>query len=46
VRGRDPISPFARYTGADCMEWMREAGFGRMRVEPLVTSQSMIVGFK
>ena len=34
------------YTGADCMEWMREAGFRGMRVEPLVTSQSMIVGFK
>jgi hypothetical protein len=34
------------YTGADCMEWMQEAGFQRMRVEPLVAGQSMVVGYK
>jgi hypothetical protein len=34
------------YTGADCSEWMREAGFSRTRVEHLVGPDSMVVGFK
>jgi len=34
------------YTGADCIEWMQEAGFRRARVEPLVAGQSMVVGCK
>jgi precorrin-6B methylase 2 len=34
------------YTGADCQEWMREAGFSAMRVEPLVGPDSMVIGFK
>jgi hypothetical protein len=34
------------YTGEDCMEWMREAGFQGTRVEALVASQSMVIGFK
>jgi hypothetical protein len=34
------------YTIADCAEWMHAVGFRRIRVEPLVISQSMIVGFK
>jgi O-methyltransferase domain/Dimerisation domain len=34
------------YTGADCIGWMREAGFRDMRVEPLTGPASMVVGFK
>ena len=34
------------YTGADCKEWMREAGFSSVRVEPLVGPTSMAVGVK
>ena len=34
------------YTGADCQAWMREAGFSRTRVEPLVGPDSMVIGFK
>lgn len=34
------------YSGADCIVWMREAGFRDMRVEPLTPDQSMIVGIK
>lgn len=34
------------YTGADCKEWMREAGFTGTRVEPLVGPDSMVIGFK
>jgi hypothetical protein len=34
------------YTGADCIGWMREAGFRDMRVEHLVGPDSMVVGFK
>ncbi|MEO8483810.1 MAG: methyltransferase [Acidobacteriota bacterium] len=34
------------YTGADCEGWMREAGFTRTRVEPLVGPDSMVVGIK
>jgi len=34
------------YTGADCMGWMKEAGFTATRVEPLVGPDSMVVGIK
>ena len=34
------------FTAADCIGWMREAGFRDMRVEPLVTGQSMVVAKK
>ena len=34
------------YTGADCSQWMREAGFRRTRVEHLVGPDSMVIGFK
>jgi hypothetical protein len=34
------------YTGRDCSEWMREAGFSRTWVEHLVGPDSMVVGVK
>lgn len=34
------------YTGADCQRWMREAGFSKTFVEPLVGPDSMVVGVK
>ena len=34
------------YTGADCMGWMKEAGFKETRVEHLVGPDSMVVGIK
>ncbi|MDE2365508.1 MAG: methyltransferase [Betaproteobacteria bacterium] len=34
------------YTGADCMGWMREAGFSAMRVETLIGADSMVIGIK
>ncbi len=34
------------YTGADCQRWLREAGFRETYVEPLVGSDSMVVGIK
>lgn len=34
------------YTGADCSEWMREAGFSRIQIEPLVGPDSMVIGIK
>ena len=34
------------YTGADCEEWLREAGFTSTRVEHLVGPDSMVVGIK
>ena len=34
------------FSGADCAEWMREAGFGDIRIEPLATDQSMVIGKK
>jgi hypothetical protein len=34
------------YTGADCMGWMKEAGFGQTRCEHLVGPDSMVVGIK
>jgi O-methyltransferase domain/Dimerisation domain len=34
------------YTGADCIGWMKEAGFRETRVEQLVGPDSMVVGIK
>jgi hypothetical protein len=34
------------YTGEDCQDWMREVGFSKTRVEPLVGPDSMVIGFK
>ena len=34
------------YTGEDCAEWMRDAGFSSTRVEQLVGPDSMVVGIK
>jgi O-methyltransferase domain/Dimerisation domain len=34
------------YTGADCIGWMKEAGFHSIRVEHLVGPDSMVVGIK
>ncbi len=34
------------YTGADCREWMREAGFNETYVEQLTGIESMVVGIK
>ena len=34
------------YTGADCIGWMKEAGFKEARVEHLVGPDSMVVGQK
>jgi hypothetical protein len=34
------------YTGADCVGWMRDAGFTDCRVEHLVGPDSMVIGFK
>jgi O-methyltransferase domain/Dimerisation domain len=34
------------FTGADCIGWMREAGFRDMRVELLTSEYSMVVGTK
>jgi hypothetical protein len=34
------------FTGADCMGWMREAGFYEMRIEALSNDHSMVVGHK
>ncbi len=34
------------YTGADCIGWMKEAGFRESRVEHLVGPESMVIGVK
>lgn len=34
------------YTGKDCSQWMRDAGFRETRVEHLVGPDSMVVGIK
>jgi hypothetical protein len=33
-------------TGADCCQWMREAGLSETRVEQLTAIESMLVGIK
>jgi hypothetical protein len=34
------------YSGAECVDWMRDAGFHDMRIEPLAFDQSMIGGYR
>jgi hypothetical protein len=34
------------FTGAECVDWLKEAGFAEMRVEPLVGPDSMVIGVK
>jgi hypothetical protein len=34
------------YTGAECQDWMRDAGFSQTRVEHLLGGDSMVVGTK
>jgi len=34
------------YTGADCMSWMKDAGFRETRLERLLGPDSMVVGIK
>jgi hypothetical protein len=34
------------YTGAECLAWMKEAGFSSGRVEHLVGPESMVIGIK
>ena len=34
------------YSGADCCQWMRDAGFRETRVEHLVGPDSMVIGIK
>jgi len=34
------------YTGRECVEWMRAAGFRSMKTEPLAGAESMVCGFK
>ena len=34
------------FTAADCMDWMREAGFGEMRFESLADTHAMVVATK
>ncbi|MBS0170973.1 MAG: methyltransferase [Nitrospira sp.] len=34
------------FTGADCRNWMKQAGFRRTKVEPLAGPDSMVIGIK
>jgi O-methyltransferase domain/Dimerisation domain len=34
------------FTGADCIGWMKEAGFANTRVEHLIGPESMVIGIK
>ena len=34
------------YTLADCIGWMKEAGFREAHAEPLVGAESMVIGIK
>ena len=34
------------YTGVDCQQWMRDAGFRETRQEHLIGPDSMIIGIK
>jgi hypothetical protein len=34
------------YTGGECQQWMKEAGFSSSRVQPLVGPDSMVIGIK
>ncbi len=34
------------FSGSECAEWMREAAFSEIHIEPLATEQSMVIGKK
>ena len=34
------------FTGADCRQWMKKAGFKRTKVEKLAGPDSMVIGIK
>ncbi len=34
------------FTGSQCQQWMRDAGFSGTRVEPLIGPDSMVIGIK
>ena len=34
------------FTGADCTQWMKKAGFKRTKVEALTGPDGMVVGYK
>jgi hypothetical protein len=34
------------HTGAECREWMQDAGFKQVRVEHLLGAHGMVVGIK
>jgi hypothetical protein len=34
------------FTGADCSQWMKDAGFRETRVEHLAGPESMVIGIK
>jgi O-methyltransferase len=34
------------FTGADCRQWMKDAGFRETRVEHLTGPESMVIGIK
>jgi hypothetical protein len=34
------------FTGADCISWLRDAGFRDVRMEPLTSEISMVIGIK
>jgi len=34
------------YTGAECMNWMRQSGFGEMHTEGLGATNTAVVGIK
>ena len=34
------------FTGAECRQWMKDAGFRETRVEPLTGPESMVIGIK
>jgi hypothetical protein len=36
----------SEYTGAECSEWMRQAGFDETRTEPLGDMHTAVIGFK
>jgi hypothetical protein len=36
----------SEYSAEECMSWMQEAGFARMRVLPLTRVQTAVLGFK
>ena len=46
ARGKDVIVIGGGDTGADCIGWMREAGFRDAKVQPLVGPDSMVIGTK